>query len=149
MLQRFGTAEEDAYRRDLTINRYLSIYYKNLTHLVVYLFLNTILSNTELTFIVFLFYSLFYNINSRAVEDLTGKGWQQLFFGFTSYFNSLIISLTADDCATGIEDLRAGKIVTPLPPRETFLDDPLRVLRAIRFGITLLICSKIVVGEMF
>ncbi|KAL1831105.1 hypothetical protein DCAR_0101084 [Daucus carota subsp. sativus] len=68
---RFGTAEEDAYRRDLTIN------------------------------------SLFYNINSRAVEDLTGKG---------------------------IEDLRAGKIVTPLPPRETFLDDPLRVLRAIRFG---------------
>ncbi|KAK1371817.1 tRNA nucleotidyltransferase cca2 [Heracleum sosnowskyi] len=68
---RFGTAEEDAYRRDLTIN------------------------------------SLFYNINSSAVEDFTGKG---------------------------IEDLRSGKIVTPLPPRETFLDDPLRVLRAIRFG---------------
>lgn len=68
---RFGTAEEDAYRRDLTIN------------------------------------SLFYNINSSVVEDFTGKG---------------------------IEDLRFGKIVTPLPPRETFLDDPLRVLRAIRFG---------------
>ncbi|KAI4352890.1 hypothetical protein L6164_007098 [Bauhinia variegata] len=69
--QRFGTAEEDAYRRDLTIN------------------------------------SLFYNINTEAVEDFTKRG---------------------------ISDLKSGKIVTPLPPKETFLDDPLRVLRAIRFG---------------
>lgn len=51
--------------------------------------------------------SLFYNIIEREVEDLTGRGKS---------------------------DLRAGKIVTPLPPRQTFLDDPLRVLRAIRFG---------------
>ncbi|KAJ4701094.1 CCA tRNA nucleotidyltransferase [Melia azedarach] len=68
---KFGTAEEDAYRRDLTIN------------------------------------SLFYNINTGSVEDLTGRG---------------------------IADLKHGKIVTPLPPKATFLDDPLRVLRAIRFG---------------
>ncbi|KAK4373332.1 hypothetical protein RND71_008716 [Anisodus tanguticus] len=34
----------------------------------------------------------------------------------------------------GIADLKSGKIVTPLPPMRTFLDDPLRVLRAIRFG---------------
>ncbi|XP_002266551.2 tRNA nucleotidyltransferase cca2 [Vitis vinifera] len=68
---RFGTAKEDAYRRDLTIN------------------------------------SLFYNINTSSVEDFTGRG---------------------------IEDLKSGKIVTPLPPKDTFLDDPLRVLRAIRFG---------------
>ncbi|XP_010679172.2 tRNA nucleotidyltransferase cca2 isoform X1 [Beta vulgaris subsp. vulgaris] len=68
---RFGTPEEDAYRRDLTIN------------------------------------SLFYNINTDSVEDITGRG---------------------------IADLKLGKIVTPLPPKETFLDDPLRVLRAIRFG---------------
>ncbi|XP_073013457.1 tRNA nucleotidyltransferase cca2 [Typha latifolia] len=68
---KFGTAEEDAYRRDLTIN------------------------------------SLFYNINTNSVEDLTGRGMQ---------------------------DLKSGLIVTPLPPKATFLDDPLRVLRAIRFG---------------
>ncbi|XP_065881944.1 tRNA nucleotidyltransferase cca2 isoform X2 [Euphorbia lathyris] len=60
---KFGTAEEDAYRRDLTIN--------------------------------------------SLVEDLTGRG---------------------------IEDLKSGKIVTPLSPKATFLDDPLRVVRAIRFG---------------
>ncbi|KAI7730938.1 hypothetical protein M8C21_032495 [Ambrosia artemisiifolia] len=67
----FGSAEQDAYRRDLTIN------------------------------------SLFYNINTSSVEDFTGRG---------------------------LDDLKFGKIVTPLPPKETFLDDPLRVLRAIRFS---------------
>lgn len=67
----FGTAEEDAYRRDLTIN------------------------------------SLFYNINTGAVEDFTGKG---------------------------ISHLKDGIIATPLPAKTTFLDDPLRVLRAIRFA---------------
>ncbi|CAL5098089.1 unnamed protein product [Urochloa decumbens] len=66
-----GTAKEDAYRRDLTIN------------------------------------SLFFNINNNSVEDLTGRG---------------------------IEDLKRGLIVTPLPAKATFLDDPLRVLRAIRFA---------------
>ncbi|KAK7270384.1 hypothetical protein RIF29_23478 [Crotalaria pallida] len=69
--QSFGTPEEDAYRRDLTIN------------------------------------SLFYNINTDSVEDFTKRG---------------------------ISDLKSGKIVTPLPPKATFLDDPLRVVRAIRFG---------------
>ncbi|KAF8772470.1 hypothetical protein HU200_005726 [Digitaria exilis] len=59
-----GTAEEDAYRRDLTIN------------------------------------SLFFNINDNSIEDFTGR----------------------------------GIIDTPLPAKATFLDDPLRVLRAIRFA---------------
>ncbi|XBJ00067.1 hypothetical protein VPH35_020037 [Triticum aestivum] len=58
-----GTPEEDAFRRDLTIN------------------------------------SLFYNINTKSVEDLTGRG---------------------------LEDLKKGLIVTPLPAKVTFLDDPLR-----------------------
>ncbi|KAH0590244.1 tRNA nucleotidyltransferase, mitochondrial [Termitomyces sp. J132] len=51
--------------------------------------------------------ALFYNVHTREVEDHTGKG---------------------------LEDLRNGVIRTPLPPRETFLDDPLRVLRCVRFA---------------
>mmetsp|Transcript_36077 Transcript_36077/g.57988 ORF Transcript_36077/g.57988 Transcript_36077/m.57988 type:complete len:682 (+) Transcript_36077:217-2262(+) len=67
----FGSATDDAFRRDLTIN------------------------------------SLFYNINLRCVEDFTGAG---------------------------LEDLQKGIVRTPLPPRTTFLDDPLRILRAVRFA---------------
>ncbi|KAG6896741.1 hypothetical protein C0992_006403 [Termitomyces sp. T32_za158] len=51
--------------------------------------------------------ALFYNVHTREVEDHTGKG---------------------------LKDLRNGVIRTPLPPRETFLDDPLRVLRCVRFA---------------
>ncbi|KAJ7124812.1 hypothetical protein C8R43DRAFT_1147023 [Mycena crocata] len=51
--------------------------------------------------------ALFYNIHTRAVEDCTEKG---------------------------IDDLESGTIRTPLPPRETFLDDPLRILRSVRFA---------------
>lgn len=39
--------------------------------------------------------AMFYNLNERCVEDLTGKG---------------------------LSDLRAGVIRTPLPPSETFMD---------------------------
>jgi tRNA nucleotidyltransferase (CCA-adding enzyme) len=67
----FGTPEEDAMRRDATIN------------------------------------AMFYNLNTSSVEDLTGKG---------------------------LQDLKNGLIRTPLEPVETFTDDPLRVLRLIRFA---------------
>lgn len=73
-LMRIGTAEEDALRRDLTIN------------------------------------SLFYNINEGVVEDMTGQG---------------------------LDDLRRGVVATPLPPLTTLLDDPLRVLRSVRFAARL------------
>ncbi len=66
-----GGPEEDALRRDLTIN------------------------------------ALFYNVNTGEVEDYSGRG---------------------------LEDMRDGVIRTPLPALTTLLDDPLRVLRAVRFA---------------
>jgi tRNA nucleotidyltransferase (CCA-adding enzyme) len=66
----FGTAVEDAERRDATIN------------------------------------ALFYNLRTDEVEDFVG----------------------------GLEDLKAKRIRTPLQPEQTFKDDPLRVLRLIRFA---------------
>ena len=71
---KFGTAREDAFRRDFTIN------------------------------------ALFYNILTNKVEDLTGKG---------------------------LEDLQKQLLQTPLPAIQTFADDPLRMLRAIRFATRL------------
>ena len=67
----FGTAEDDAFRRDATVN------------------------------------ALFFHLKRREVVDLTGKG---------------------------MEDLDAKIMRTPLDPRQTFMDDPLRVLRLIRIG---------------
>ncbi|KAB8077035.1 hypothetical protein BDV29DRAFT_188984 [Aspergillus leporis] len=67
----FGTAEEDAMRRDATIN------------------------------------AMFYNLNESKVEDLTGRGF---------------------------EDMKNRIIRTPMEPYQTFKDDPLRVLRLIRFA---------------
>lgn len=66
-----GTAEEDALRRDATLN------------------------------------ALFYNLNKDIIEDFTGRG---------------------------LQDLQDGILRTPLQPLQTFLDDPLRVLRLIRFA---------------
>ncbi|KAF4333540.1 poly A polymerase head domain protein [Fusarium beomiforme] len=51
--------------------------------------------------------SLFFDLQNRKVVDFTGRG---------------------------LDDLYAGIMRTPLEPRQTFLDDPLRVLRLIRIG---------------
>lgn len=51
--------------------------------------------------------SLFFNVHSREVEDWTRHG---------------------------LADLKDRIARTPLPPRQTFLDDPLRVLRCVRFA---------------
>lgn len=66
----FGTAEEDALRRDATIN------------------------------------ALFYNLHEARVEDFT----------------------------SGLADMEARLIRTPMQPLQTFTDDPLRVLRLVRFA---------------
>lgn len=50
--------------------------------------------------------AMFYNLHSDQVEDFEG----------------------------GLEDLLAKRIRTPLEPKQTFKDDPLRVLRLIRFA---------------
>jgi tRNA nucleotidyltransferase (CCA-adding enzyme) len=50
--------------------------------------------------------AIFFNVNTSLIEDFTG----------------------------GIEDLRSGILRTPLDPRVTFADDPLRILRAFRFA---------------
>ena len=66
----FGTAKEDALRRDATVN------------------------------------ALFYNLHTDKVEDFTG----------------------------GLGHMSEKLIKTPLDPYQTFVDDPLRVLRLIRFA---------------
>jgi len=67
----FGSPEEDALRRDATVN------------------------------------ALFYNLSTTQVEDLTKRG---------------------------LHDMESGLIKTPLEPLQTFKDDPLRILRSIRFA---------------
>jgi len=51
--------------------------------------------------------AMFYNINSQKIEDHTEKG---------------------------LFDLKEGICRTPLEPLQTFLDDPLRTIRTIRFA---------------
>ncbi|EKD21680.1 poly A polymerase head domain-containing protein [Drepanopeziza brunnea f. sp. 'multigermtubi' MB_m1] len=51
--------------------------------------------------------------------------------------NALFYNLGTDlveDFTSGLEDLAARRIQTPLEPKTTFTDDPLRVLRLIRFA---------------
>lgn len=102
-----GTPTDDAERR--TFSSFFFYYF-------FFFIVNFVPNKKKSQKKIFLYYtcdftinSLFYNLNTKSIEDFTGKG---------------------------IVDLKRGVLSTPLKSLKTFQDDPLRVLRGLRFACT-------------
>lgn len=79
-----------------------------------------------------------YSSSSRIPSEMTfgtpEQDAERRDFTINSLFFNLRAEVVEDWTGVGLEDLARGLLRTPLDPHVTFLDDPIRVLRAIRFA---------------
>jgi poly(A) polymerase len=76
--------------------------------------------------------------NSRCPEVAFGSidddCWRRDFTVNSLYYD-ITNGVTVDITGMGEADIRAGRLRTPLDPDETFEDDPVRILRCLRFSV--------------
>lgn len=75
--------------------------------------------------------------NSRSPEMAFGTIEEDCFrrdFTVNSIYYNLTTGETVDITGRGISDMHAGLLRTPMDPDETFRDDPVRILRGLRFA---------------
>ena len=80
-----------------------------------------------------------YNQGPRKPDSVSQASIKEDAFRRDFCCNALYINLLSgellDPTGYGIEDCKKKVLRTPLNPKETFIDDPLRMLRAVRFSV--------------